>query len=461
MKEKHSYIGILTTTSLSTFLVPFIGSALNVAMPSLGKDLSLTAPQLGWVVSAYLLPTAALLIPMGRIADLTGRRRLFFSGTLLFTIASLLSALAPNAALFFLSRILHGVGASMIFANSAAILTASVPPSHRGGALGINTATVYIGMSIGPFLGGLMTSLVSWRLIFFTTALIGATTLFLILRYVAKDSERPPLERSSFNLSGITFYASTVLLFLGGTGLLPSRKGFLLLAASLVVLFFFSRIEKRASLPLWESSLLKENRLFVFSNLTALIHYASIWSSSFLLALYLQFVRGLSPEVTGLILLSQPIIMFFLSPITGHLSDRIEPRLLSSSGMVLTTLSLASLIPLSAHTPAYWVVGSLILMGIGYGLFCSPNTNAIMGSVEERHYGLASASLATMRMLGQSLSMSLSTVVLAMVVGHKPLSSSTNTLLLKAAFWVFLIQTLLAALGIFTSLARGKMYNRT
>lgn len=306
-----------------------------------------------------------------------------------------------------------------------------------------------------------MTSLISWRLIFFTTALIGATTLLLILRYVAKDSERPPLERSSFNLSGITFYASTVLLFLGGTGLLPSRKGFLLLAASLVVLFFFSRIEKRASLPLWESSLLKENRLFAFSNLTALIHYASIWSSSFLLALYLQFVRGLSPEVTGLILLSQPIIMFFLSPITGHLSDRIEPRLLSSSGMVLTTLSLASLIPLSAQTPAYWVVGSLILMGIGYGLFCSPNTNAIMGSVQERHYGLASASLATMRMLGQSLSMSLSTVVLTMVVGHKPLSSSTNTLLLKAAFWVFLIQTLLAALGIFTSLARGKMYHRT
>ena len=442
----------LLVTSNSAFFSAFVGSALTVALPALGKEFSLNASQLGWVITTYILPMAILLLPMGRLADLAGRKRLFFLGNLIFTVTSVLSVLARGPVLFFFSRFLQGVGASMISSNSAAILSAVTPPTKRGQALGINTAMVYLGLSVGPFVGGLLISLWGWRLIYLVTIGFGILNTLLIPRLLPQENLK---KGHPFDLTGAALYSLALFLFIPGTAKLPFLTGFLLLLGSLSLVPLFLFQQRRSPFPLIDKSLLRGNSLFLLTNLTTFIHYASIWASSFLLTLYLQNVRGLSPQTTGLILLSQPVIMFLLSPITGSLSDRMEPRILASSGMVLTTLSLASMAFLTPSTPLSLVVGSLLLLGFGYGLFSSPNTNAIMGSVEKKDFGFAAASLGTMRLTGQSLSMSLAMVVLALVVGNRPLTQEASPQLVQAMRVVFCIQAPLAALGIFTSLSRG------
>lgn len=442
----------LLVTSNSAFFSAFVGSALTVALPALGKEFSLNASQLGWVITTYILPMAILLLPMGRLADLAGRKRLFFLGNLIFTVTSVLSVLARGPVLFFFSRFLQGVGASMISSNSAAILSAVTPPTKRGQALGINTAMVYLGLSVGPFVGGILISLWGWRLIYLVTIGFGILNTLLIPRLLPQENLK---KGHPFDLTGAALYSLALFLFIPGTAKLPFLTGFLLLLGSLSLVPLFLFQQRRSPFPLIDKSLLRGNSLFLLTNLTTFIHYASIWASSFLLTLYLQNVRSLSPQTTGLILLSQPVIMFLLSPITGSLSDRMEPRILASSGMVLTTLSLASMAFLTPSTPLSLVVGSLLLLGFGYGLFSSPNTNAIMGSVEKKDFGFAAASLGTMRLTGQSLSMSLAMVVLALVVGNRPLTQEASPQLVQAMRVVFCIQAPLAALGIFTSLSRG------
>ena len=442
----------LLVTSNSAFLSAFVGSALTVALPALGKEFSLNASQLGWVITTYILPMAILLLPMGRLADLAGRKRLFFLGNLIFTVTSVLSVLARGPVLFFFSRFLQGVGASMISSNSAAILSSVTPPTKRGQALGINTAMVYLGLSVGPFVGGLLISLWGWRLIYLVTIGFGILNTLLIPRLLPQENLK---KGHPFDLTGAALYSLALFLFIPGTAKLPFLTGFLLLLGSLSLVPLFLFQQRRSPFPLIDKSLLRGNSLFLLTNLTTFIHYASIWASSFLLTLYLQNVRGLSPQTTGLILLTQPVIMFLLSPITGSLSDRMEPRILASSGMVLTTLSLASMAFLNPSTPLSLVVGSLLLLGFGYGLFSSPNTNAIMGSVEKKDFGFAAASLGTMRLTGQSLSMSLAMVVLALIVGNRPLTQEASPQLVQAMRVVFCIQAPLAALGIFTSLSRG------
>ena len=442
----------LLVTSNSAFFSAFVGSALTVALPALGKEFSLNASQLGWVITTYILPMAILLLPMGRLADLAGRKRLFFLGNLIFTVTSVLSVLARGPVLFFFSRFLQGVGASMISSNSAAILSAVTPPTKRGQALGINTAMVYLGLSVGPFVGGILISLWGWRLIYLVTIGFGILNTLLIPRLLPQENLK---KGHPFDLTGAALYSLALFLFIPGTAKLPFLTGFLLLLGSLSLVPLFLFQQRRSPFPLIDKSLLRGNSLFLLTNLTTFIHYASIWASSFLLTLYLQNVRSLSPQTTGLILLTQPVIMFLLSPITGSLSDRMEPRILASSGMVLTTLSLASMAFLTPSTPLSLVVGSLLLLGFGYGLFSSPNTNAIMGSVEKKDFGFAAASLGTMRLTGQSLSMSLAMVVLALVVGNRPLTQEASPQLVQAMRVVFCIQAPLAALGIFTSLSRG------
>ena len=442
----------LLVTSNSAFFSAFVGSALTVALPALGKEFSLNASQLGWVITTYILPMAILLLPMGRLADLAGRKRLFFLGNLIFTVTSVLSVLARGPVLFFFSRFLQGVGASMISSNSAAILSAVTPPTKRGQALGINTAMVYLGLSVGPFVGGILISLWGWRLIYLVTIGFGILNTLLIPRLLPQENLK---KGHPFDLTGAALYSLALFLFIPGTAKLPFLTGFLLLLGSLSLVPLFLFQQRRSPFPLIDKSLLRGNSLFLLTNLTTFIHYASIWASSFLLTLYLQNVRSLSPQTTGLILLTQPVIMFLLSPITGSLSDRMEPRILASSGMVLTTLSLASMAFLTPSTPLSLVVGSLLLLGFGYGLFSSPNTNAIMGSVEKKDFGFAAASLGTMRLTGQSLSMSLAMVVLALIVGNRPLTQEASPQLVQAMRVVFCIQAPLAALGIFTSLSRG------
>ncbi len=441
---------------VSSFLPSFMGSALNIALPEIGRAFSLSAVSLGWVQSIYLLATAVALVPIGRIADLYGRRRIFLAGCVIFSLMSLLCAMAPSVTVLILARGGLGLGAAMIFATITAMLTAAFPHSERGRVLGINIAAVYVGLSSGPVLGGLMTEYFGWRSIFATIVPLGLWLVWAVQRHF--DAERPDAEGEGLDLPGMLLYGVGTATLMYGLSRIPSNHGLILTAAGSICLIGFMVFERRAASPVMDVRLFISNRVFLYSNLAALIHYSATFAVGFLLSLYLQIVRDLSAATAGMLLIAQPLVQALFSPLAGRLSDRMEPRVIASAGMALTGVGLLALIPIHDQTPIWMIVCILCVQGFGFALFASPNTNAIMSSVDRSRYGLASGALATMRQIGQMLSMTLAMMVFFLLIGSDPLTKLQSPLLLRSMSTLLTIMAVLCALGVFASLARGNLH---
>jgi EmrB/QacA subfamily drug resistance transporter len=445
----------LIASTLASFLTPFMSSAINLALPSIGRDFSMDAVTLSWVATSFLLAAAMFLVPFGRLADIHGRKRLFLYGTAVFTIASLLAAVSGSAVVLLSARALQGLGSAMIFGTGVAILTSVFPPQERGRVLGINVAAVYVGLTLGPSLGGFLTHNFGWRSIFFVTVPLGlAVIIFVRWRLTGEWAEA---RGEPFDLIGSILYALSLLALMYGFSQLPGALGFGLLLGGLVGLAAFATWETRTEHPVLELSQLLSNRAFAFSNLAALINYAATTAVTFLLSLYLQYIKALTPQQAGAVLLFQPIVQAVFSPAAGWLSDRIEPRIVASTGMAITAAGLASLILLNPTTPVWAIVIRLILLGFGFALFSSPNMSAIMGSVERRYYGVASGTLGTMRLVGQMLSMGIAMLLFSLYLGRVEITPQYHPQFVASAKTAFAIFAALCTGGIFASLARGKI----
>lgn len=410
---------------------------------------------LSWVATSYLLAAAMFLVPFGRIADIHGRKKVFALGTATFTVASLLAGLSPSAPVLISARVLQGIGSAMIFGTGVALLTSVFPGEERGRVLGINVAAVYLGLSLGPTVGGLLTQQLGWRSIFFATIPLGLATILFVLWRLAGDWAEAAGE--SFDLTGSIIYSLALASLMYGFSRLPGMAGAALIVIGVFGFVAFAAWELYVKSPVLNLGLLVSNRTFAFSNLAALIHYGAVSAISFLLSLYLQYVKGLSPQQAGLILIAQPIMQAVLSPMAGRLSDRVEPRIVASAGMTLTAMGLVLLIFLSAETPLWIIVSCLMLLGFGFALFSSPNMNAIMGSVEKRLYGVASGMLGTMRLSGQMLSMGIATLLFALYLGRVEITPAYYPLFLASAKTAFAVFAVLCVGGIFASLARGNV----
>jgi len=445
----------LLVATFAAFLTPFMGAALNVALPSIGNDFGADAILLNLVATVYLLATAMFLLPFGRMGDIYGRKRIFTLGIIVFTASSLLCAIAPSMPWLIAFRVLQGIGSAMIFGTGVAILTSVFPPGERGRALGINVAAVYIGLSAGPFAGGLLTQYLGWRSIFWVLVPIGIAAIVLLRLKIKGEWAESRGER--FDWRGTLFYTVSLLFIMSGFNWLPEWKGFVAMGAGLALLAVFVSWELRLRFPLFEMRLFRRNRVFAFSNLAALINYSATFAVGFLMSLYLQYVKGFDPRDAGLVMVVQPLIMAVFSPVTGRLSDRIQPQVIASAGMAFSTLRLVLLIFLEPSTSVWYILMDLALLGIGFALFSSPNTNAIMSSVERRYYGVASGSVGTMRMIGQMLSMGIVLLLFSMLIGKVEITAETAGGFLRSMKIAFTIFSIFCFLGIFASLARGKL----
>ncbi len=432
-----------------------MGSAINIALPAIGEDLNMNTIMLGWVATSYLLAAAVFLLPFGRLADRNGRKNLFLYGIILFGIASLLSALAQDSNLLIAARLLNGIGGAMIYATALAILTSSFPKSERGKVLGINVASVYLGLSLGPTIGGYLTQVWGWQSIFYLTFLLSLVIIPIGLYHLPKDSKRT--SGTSFDLNGSLIYGLGIAAIIYGFPLLPRLPGILFVSLGIAALFFFVYLEGKASDPLLDMGLFRKNMVFVFSNLAAFINYSATYALVFLLSLYLQQVSKYSPAEAGLILIAQPVMMTLLSPLAGKLSDRIEPRVVASAGMIITVIGLASLSFLDSNSSIIFIVAMLMLLGFGFALFSSPNTNAVMSSVKPAEFGVASATLGTMRLTGQTMSMGITMLILALVIGNGGRQTAGSVELLTGIKLTFTVFALLCIAGTWFSLKRGKI----
>jgi len=446
---------VLLVTTMASFIFPFMASAVNIALPSLGKELSLDAVILGWIATGYLLSSAALLVPFGRIADIYGRRKIFTLGTAIFTLSSLLAGMAGSVSMLISCRVFQGIGGAMLAGTGVALLTTVFPVNERGKVLGINVAVTYLGLSIGPVLGGVLTQHLGWRSIFFLSALLGLAVIGVVLWKLKGEWTGAKGER--FDFAGSIIYSLGLVALVYGFTLLPAMPGVWLIVGGIIGLSAFTRWEMRTRSPVLDISLFRNSRAFTFSNLAALINYSATYAVSFLISLYLQYLKGFNPETAGLILVAMPAMQAIFSPLAGRLSDRIEPRLIASAGMALTTVGLIIFIFLNEETPLAFIIGNLILMGLGFALFSSPNTNAVMSSVPKMAYGVASATLATMRQIGMVLSMGVAMLLFALYMGRVQITPEYYPLFQESMRASFIIFAILCFGGIFASLARGKV----
>jgi len=450
--DRSGRIPALLVATLANFLTPFMGSSVNLALPVIGAEFAADAIVLSWIPTAFLLAAAMVAVPFGRISDIYGMKRIFSYGVILFTAASFLSAISPSALSLIIFRAFQGMAGGIIFVTGLAIITSVYPPHERGRAIGINIATVYIALSLGPVLGGVMTQYLGWRSLFFAMIPLGIT--ILTITWWKLDSEWAASRGEKFDLKGSLLYSICLVMLLYGFSRLPTLRGIALVGFGIVGFAGFVMFEARVESPLLNIRLFK-NRTFAFSNLAAFINYSANFTVGFLLSLYLQFIKGLDPQSAGLILVAQPVVMAVFSPIAGRLSDRFPAQKLASLGMALCTTGLFILTFITAQTSTAVVSVGLVVVGMGFGFFSSPNTIAIMGSVEKRFYGVASAMVSTMRLLGQMLSMGLALMVFALMIGNVRITPVQYPALLNSIHTVFLICTVLCFLGIFVSLARG------
>jgi len=445
----------LFVASMAAFMTPFMVSSLNVALPLIGREFSLSAVVLGWVPTVYLLAAAIFLIPIGRIADIYGRKRIFVYGIILYTIACLLLPFSNSAMMLIAFRVLEGIGAAAIFGTGVAILTSVFPVGERGKALGINVALVYAGLSFGPPIGGLLTQYLTWRSIFFVNVPLGLIVIALV--FWKMKGEWAEAKGEGFDLTGAAIYGLALAALITGFSFLPGVLGIGLVLGGVLGLFLFVRWEMGVKSPLLNIGLFRNNPVFTWSNLAALINYSATNGVGFLVSLYLQYIKGFTPERAGLILVSQPIVMTALSPVAGRLSDRLEPQVVASIGMALTTVGLLALVFLSQNSSLWFILLSLVVLGVGFGLFSSPNTNAVMSSVNKRFYAVASGTVGTMRLLGQMSSLAIVVLLFALYIGRVEITPASYPLFMSSQKTAFIIFAILCFGGIFASLARGKM----
>jgi len=453
MKKNTSYAIVLIVTSIIGFIYPFMVSSINVALPAIAKEFSMPAVLLGWVTTSYTLVSAVLQIPMGRLADILGRKKIFTTGLIIQLIATFFCGIASSPAWLIGARVVQAIGASMTFSTTMALLSSAVAPQHRGKAIGTYMSIVYVGMSVGPFVGGVMTQHLplSWRSIFFLN-LVLCLLLVVLIFWKLKD-EWVDAKGEKYDTIGAIAYSLSLGVLMYGFSNVVSTIGKILIPLGVLSISGFIWLETRAKSPVLNINLFRRNPTFLFSNLATMINYGSTGAISFFLSIYLQTIKGISPQIAGLILITQPVIMVITAFISSRFTGRFDPRRVAAIGMAFTCVGLALLALLNQASPIISVIGGLIMVGIGFGLFISPNTEVVMSSVEKRYLGVASGVIGTMRSLGGMVAMGSAIILFSIYLGSAQIVPQYFPAFIASLRVAFIVFSILCFVGIFAQLA--------
>jgi EmrB/QacA subfamily drug resistance transporter len=449
---------VLLAVGVGTFMTALDGSVANIVLPVVSSAFKSDVATVEWVVTIYLLVVSGLLLSFGRLGDMRGHKPVYVFGFVIFVIGSALCGLARTDIALIAFRALQALGGAMLLANSPAILTKNFPPTQRGQALGMQATMTYLGLTVGPSLGGWLTSQYGWCAVFYINVPVGLVALLLSLHFIPRDTIAEQTER--FDVAGAaTFMAGLIALLLGlnqgETWGWASPAILALLTVAVVLLVVFVAIERRVSDPMLDLSLFRV-RLFSASTASAVLNYVCLYTVLFLLPFYLIRARGLGPAQAGLILTAQPVIMAIVAPLSGTLSDRVGARLFSTAGMVVMAVGLFSLSQLGERSPLGYVALGLATVGLGTGLFVSPNNSALLGAAPLHRRGIASGVLATARNVGMVLGVGLAGAIFTTVQAHAMGGAGAVSEGVRAGF---LVAVGVAVLGALASAVRGTNIN--
>jgi len=454
--------GVLIAIGIGTFMTALDTSVVNTVLPIIGQNFNATIANVEWVVTIYLLVLSGLLLSFGRLGDMRGHKAIYITGFGIFMFGSLFSGAAPNVGLLIAFRGLQALGAAMLAANSPAILTKSFPVQQRGQALGLQATMTYLGLTVGPSVGGWLATLFSWRIVFYINLPVGLAAIWLSLKFIPNDPSHYQAEQFDYP-GAITFLLGLGALLLGlnqgvewGWTSIPILA---LLVSAIILLVLFVYIEVQSKQPMLDLSLFKQLP-FSMTAASAVINYIGVYSSIFLMPYYLIQGRGFSSAQAGLILTAQPVIMAVIAPISGTLSDRIGTRLPAVFGMAVLSGGLYALSRLTAQSSIESIMIALAIVGLGTGAFISPNNSALMGSAPKSRQGIAAGILATCRNFGMVLGVGIAGAIFTTVLSHGgtgisiPGSSTQNEVIFSALGMSFLASSLITLLGVITGMVR-------
>lgn len=447
---------VLVTVCIAQFMAPFMLTSVGVALPSLGRELGATAMQLGLIEQLYVVSLAMGMLAFGRWGDIVGQRRVLLPGLAVFTALTCSLGFTRSVEMVMIQRFFQGLGACMMLSGSLALVAAAYPPELRGRKIGIVSAFTYAGLSVGPVLGGYVTGHFSWRYVFLMSAPLGIAATAMCLFGMTEAPRNAQGERMDWR--GGVFYAVSVGLFmLGAAHAKEIPLGPAMLGGGLLGLAIFLRLQARTKSPLLDMHLLMKNRFFTLSCLAALGNYAATFGITFLMSLYLQYAKGLSPRDAGFVLLCQPILQVVFSPIAGRLTERFRAASLATVGMLVSSAGLfLAAATVSVSTPIWLLVTELAIIGAGFGIFITPNSTAIMDSVQKRQFGLASGMIAAMRTLGMAVSMTSVTFIFSLLMGRATITTQTLPAFLTSMRLGLSVFAVFSCLGVILSLWRGK-----
>lgn len=471
-EERTSKWAVLAIVAVGVFMATLDSSIVNISLPTIANYFHVPLNgAVEWVIIAYLVATAAILLTAGRLADMIGRKAVWLAGLLLFTSGSALCGAAPLLGVLIASRAFQGLGGALLMAVSPALLVGAFPPSERGRALGLNAVTVALGVSVGPTLGGFITSSLTWRWIFYVNVPIGIIGILATIYVLKERRSRNPgrFDPLGALLLAIGLAALTAGLSFGQEIGWTSPLLIALIVVGVIALAFLPFVEKRVPNPIIDFSMFR-NRVFFSANISLILSFLAMFAVSFMLPFYLEELRGFSTELSGVLLTPLPIVIAVIAPISGSLADRIGTRWLAAGGLTIACIGLVLISQLNAHSSIFDIVWRLVFTGVGQAIFQSPNNSALLGSAPRSQQGSASGFLATGRTMGQSLSVALSGAIFAGLGGASAglmLSANRNHLAsdqlvaLQHTFTssfqaTFIVCACIAAVGIFTSLVRGK-----
>lgn len=432
---------VVGTVCIGAFMAAVDASIINVAMPTLSKAFQGGMGSVEWVSISYLLTLTSLLTLLGSLADKLGRRKFYTIGFTVFIIGSAFCGAATSMVFLIAARVVQGLGAAMLQANSVAIITAAVPAHCRGKAIGIQGSAQAVGLSLGPAIGGMLISGLGWRSIFYVNVPVGIVGTAIAALILPKDKLNK--QAKSFDYLGAAIFAPAIILFMmiledGYKIGWLSQRIILEFVAFILLMVLFAWREKKTQNPMVDLKLLKIP-VFVVGNITGMLSYSLMYGVLFLMPFFLEWVKGDSPAVTGIILAVVSMSMAILAIISGGLADKLSPRILTTWGMLIASLGTVLLVTLNISTAVYVYIIGLILVGAGMGIFTPPNNSSVMGSAPQEHLGVAGGILNMSRSMGMSLGVALAGTLYNMFYDHFQTAHlsvlNSRTLSFHLSFW--------------------------
>ncbi|MDO5848609.1 MAG: MFS transporter [Methanobrevibacter sp.] len=448
---------VLVIAAVTSFFTVFLSSAVMISVPSLAVEFGMSNIVQNWVTMLFFLSVAAVTVPAGQISGKFGLKKTMVFGMVLYIISSIVCVFSISKDMFLICRIFQGAGAGFLNVAAMAMVVSAFKPQDRGQAIGLTVVGVYLATSLSPVIGGFLNFSFGWRSIFYITLPFLFLCLGLLITKINK--EWVTFKDKPLDTKGSVLYAVGIVLFIFGFTMLNETTGVILTVVGLILIAIFVVTEIKVKAPVFDVRLFKNSK-FSSANFAALCAYLATFAIVTIINYYLQYIRGLDSSQAGMILLITPVFQVVMAPIAGRISDKINPQILSAVGIGFGALGIFLISIVDTTTPLIYLMVAMAFQGFGFGLFSSPNTNAIMGSVHPKDTPIASASVATMRVIGQTLSMGMFTLIFAYIMGNVPIIPANYHLLMLSCQLAAGICTVLCVVSIFSSLVgiRSKAY---